>query len=1059
MSAVAALLGSNIFISAGRSSAAEAGVVVVAFPAEDEVIGAGPFTIRGSIGVSAGNAQLTVLYVVDVSGSTSASGSDCNGDGKVDSADDLNQDGEIGEILDCEIAGVIALNTQLGAIAGADQNVFVGLVPFGNSALIADVRNNTGQQDYVRPFEDQGGRDRTADIVQAVASLNQGTVGLFTPGAVGTGTDFDQPLALALDRLNNFSGRKVVFLLSDGAGSLSQRTIERLSSSDIDVRPFAIGAGSDRCNGTLKSIADASGTTCVYAPSPSTLTAVIDQGAGEIRSVTVRVDSSTTTTAAAVDALANFRADVAVIPGPHSIEVTVTKTDGSVSSLTRRFRAEQLLRFVALGDSYSAGEGITPFVPLPGPKEGCHQSTKGYPRLVGAPSYELPPAATAKLKLDYVACSGAVLRNILSTPQEARGETNPPQIDRVDPSADLVTVTIGGNDWGFSEVGSHCATQAHCYDEGYARLTSGKTLTVDQFLRARLALLRPEIQALYSVIRSRTNNTATIVALSYPEPFNDGRVLRFGCKEGLIFGKSEREWLNAQARSLADALDESARRSGIWFASVVDGFNGHRICEGGVNDNDEWIVGHETTAKKVAGDASFHPTDKGAKYYAKAVTTLLRDKAANGAVSVRGLPLNPSPALPAASPLNRAELSGDNASNDLAGYTPEELNEIASYSFSQSGIASLGELRGDDRCVSPAVPSEELVFTAYGFRPGAAVAITLDASTEGAERTSVATAPAGDDGVLRTSILLPADIAPDPRPDGTTALRVSASGDGENESSNRASTVFYFDPKSSPCSDLLRVNGDLVDESGRAPSAPNTPGVPTSSISFGSRGQTALSVVPFAVESTLEGGSVVVTVEATGQPTSFVFDCDSDGAPEFRSDGPTATCPAPQDGTLRVTASALDASGEQASDWVEIAVDNVAPVVSLRVSGVREVGRSVLLEATSNDPSPIDSAALAISFDLDGNGTFEPTAGGQTAQLKLVETGTQTVAVRVCDNRTCTDASESIVVVAAVAPQNELPRTGPATVFIIMFATAAFFVGLWILALNERRRARTGGRR
>ena len=54
---------------------------------------------------------------------------------------------------------------------------------------------------------------------------------------------------------------------------------------------------------------------------------------------------------------------------------------------------------VALGDSYSSGAGLGPF--LTG-AAGCDRSPRSYPELVGA---------ARRLRLDFVACAGAIARD------------------------------------------------------------------------------------------------------------------------------------------------------------------------------------------------------------------------------------------------------------------------------------------------------------------------------------------------------------------------------------------------------------------------------------------------------------------------------------------------------------------------------------------------------------------------------------------------------------------------------------------------------------------------
>lgn len=91
-------------------------------------------------------------------------------------------------------------------------------------------------------------------------------------------------------------------------------------------------------------------------------------------------------------------------------------------------------RYVALGSSMAAGPGITPRVP--GSPRAAGRSARNYPHLV---------ARTLGLDLVDVTFSGATTAHVLSESQ--RGA--PPQIDALDGTETLVTVTIGGNDAGY----------------------------------------------------------------------------------------------------------------------------------------------------------------------------------------------------------------------------------------------------------------------------------------------------------------------------------------------------------------------------------------------------------------------------------------------------------------------------------------------------------------------------------------------------------------------------------------------------------------------------------
>jgi lysophospholipase L1-like esterase len=91
-------------------------------------------------------------------------------------------------------------------------------------------------------------------------------------------------------------------------------------------------------------------------------------------------------------------------------------------------------RYVALGSSMAAGPGIKPSAP--GAPFGSGRSARNYAHLV---------AEQLSLDLVDVTFSGATTANVLAERQRSA----PPQIEVLDGSEELVTITIGGNDVGY----------------------------------------------------------------------------------------------------------------------------------------------------------------------------------------------------------------------------------------------------------------------------------------------------------------------------------------------------------------------------------------------------------------------------------------------------------------------------------------------------------------------------------------------------------------------------------------------------------------------------------
>jgi GDSL-like Lipase/Acylhydrolase family len=144
--------------------------------------------------------------------------------------------------------------------------------------------------------------------------------------------------------------------------------------------------------------------------------------------------------------------------------------------------------YVALGDSYSSGEGVAPYfgnTDSTGVNE-CHDSTRAYPVRV-ARFLRFYPHHTGQF--GFEACSGAAVPDVWGTSGPGTGvvggqgqwNATTPQIVHVDARDSLVTISIGGNDVGFSAVASNCFSSlvgaGDCPGANYfnmiSRLTTG----------------------------------------------------------------------------------------------------------------------------------------------------------------------------------------------------------------------------------------------------------------------------------------------------------------------------------------------------------------------------------------------------------------------------------------------------------------------------------------------------------------------------------------------------------------------------------------------------------
>jgi hypothetical protein len=159
--------------------------------------------------------------------------------------------------------------------------------------------------------------------------------------------------------------------------------------------------------------------------------------------------------------------------------------------------------YIALGDSFSSGEGVPPFetgTDIPGVNT-CHRSTVAYPQLIAGSSPNIPSLGTDGFR----ACSGAVTTNVTDLAQWNESI----QLDWwPDATTQVVTLTIGGNDIGFADFAKACVnTQSSCAINSAAYNTAlGK---INNELPAKL-------EATYKRILAYAPN-AQIYVIGYPQ--------------------------------------------------------------------------------------------------------------------------------------------------------------------------------------------------------------------------------------------------------------------------------------------------------------------------------------------------------------------------------------------------------------------------------------------------------------------------------------------------------------------------------------------------------------
>ena len=216
--------------------------------------------------------------------------------------------------------------------------------------------------------------------------------------------------------------------------------------------------------------------------------------------------------------------------------------------------------YVAMGDSFTAGPGI-PIQQLN--PIGCLRSTSNYPNLV---------ARARGSVLRDPSCSGAQTRD-LSAPQSVSGGVNPPQLDSIDATVTAISVQIGGNDIGFSEIIQQCSAPLPLGTPCRDRYTAGG---VDEISR-RIAATGPKVAAALAEA-SRRAPAARVFVVGYPAILPEGPTL-LGCWPTMPVTPGDIPYLRDKEKELNAMLAAQAAAAGASYVDTYGPSIGHDACQ------------------------------------------------------------------------------------------------------------------------------------------------------------------------------------------------------------------------------------------------------------------------------------------------------------------------------------------------------------------------------------------------------------------------------------------------------------------------------------------------
>jgi lysophospholipase L1-like esterase len=253
-----------------------------------------------------------------------------------------------------------------------------------------------------------------------------------------------------------------------------------------------------------------------------------------------------------------------VLAAGAAVASALAVTSPAAAQTSVDYAALNSVHYVALGDSYASGVGAGDYISSSG---SCDRSTKAYPQLWDN--------ANAPASYVSVACSGATTSSVIST-----------QLSALSTSTTLVSITIGGNDVGFSSVMETCVLES----------TSSCVSAIHTAENEMATQLPAELNNVLSGIATDAPN-ARVVVLGYPRLYDLSK--SSGC---IGLSTTDRTDLNQAANDLDGQIRAAAGRYSYTFADVRSEFSGHQIC-----DSNSWL--HSVDWFDLG--ESYHPTAAG----------------------------------------------------------------------------------------------------------------------------------------------------------------------------------------------------------------------------------------------------------------------------------------------------------------------------------------------------------------------------------------------------------------------------------------------------------------
>jgi lysophospholipase L1-like esterase len=260
------------------------------------------------------------------------------------------------------------------------------------------------------------------------------------------------------------------------------------------------------------------------------------------------------------------------------------------------------IEYFALGDSVASGRGLAD------DEAACRQSVLAYPWLVSGRLQE----TFAVQQFDLLACTGTTTETLDRQVSEV--------LSRLSVHPTLLTLTVGANDFGWSDVFAFAQNLCTPNEEAFRAWVGGIAQTVEDNLVGQLnrVLAYPQVEVILTDYYNPTNTSGAFWEIVHPR-----------CLWVNVYDRSE-EVVQALNTAITHAWQRVGSPSFVQIATVYNAFRGHESprpwCGSAPPEIEEtWIqypTDPDSNATPAGGDC-FHPNRAGAEQFAGAVLALV----------------------------------------------------------------------------------------------------------------------------------------------------------------------------------------------------------------------------------------------------------------------------------------------------------------------------------------------------------------------------------------------------------------------------------------------------